>query len=134
MRDSANVQVIGRLRGIDPPTYTKGGKLVVKCRISVLSQQGSEVVERLVLGTAFGDTAQTVQAAMSKPDQRVIATGVVESRPWTDKSGSVRYSTDFLIFGFGQINTPTETDHPRSSAPAQAAQQQPLIEEEDVPF
>lgn len=128
MRDKNEVTLIGRIEEVDPPSYTSTGKLVVKARFAVVSERGPK---KVVMGTAFGDTAQIIQSLhLNWPNGRVLVSGVIESRPYTGKDGTQRWNTDFVVYGIGNLSTQTETSHPKApSSPAPDP-----FTADDVPF
>ena len=91
----------------------------------------------------FGKTAEFV-AQYFKPGDIITIDGSIQTRTWTDKEGTKRYTTEVLVanagFPLGKVN---EDDTAKTAAPKAApAKKTPTpanddfeeIEEDDLPF
>jgi single-strand DNA-binding protein len=87
--------------------FTKANKAVVSFTIAQTSSTYDQVAKKFVDGettflrcSAWDDLAEHIAHSLSKGD-RVIASGQLKTRKWTDKEGAEKSSLDLVIDDIG---------------------------------
>ena len=106
--------VIGNL-GKDPEVRaTKGGNKVANFSVATTSKVKGEKVTDWHNIVVFGDALiDNVIVPYVKKGGQVMVSGPSKTRPWTDKNGNKRYTTEIIVSGPGCTLT-LGSSYPRS--------------------
>ena len=141
---SNSINVVGNLTGEPELRYTQSGTAMVSGSIASNRryQVNGEWQEQTSFFnfTAWRELAENIASTMSK-GMRVVATGRMEQKDWTDKDGNKRTSYDLVLDEIGPslrwataVVTKTDKNSSSSSSPsivaASAAFNATVVEED----
>jgi len=139
MSDGVNkVFLLGNL-GQDPELrHTQGGQAVMTLRLatneSYYNKQSNERESKTEWHTVviWGKRAEALERYLQR-GSRLHVEGRLQTRTWEDKAGGKRYATEIVA---SEITLLGDSNGPRQSSPAprREPQQQPMDDDDDIPF